>query len=155
MIIGKMADRQRYFEVHSKFREAFEFIKNAVEGGIEVGKYELDGKALFASVQEYTTKAAEECRYEAHRKYIDIQYIVSGAEVMRVCDINSAEINGGFNEGADVGFYKGGDGYVEAVIEAGQYGIFFPEDVHMPCIAYTAPAPVKKIVVKVAVDETI
>ena len=82
MIFDTLANAQKYYSLHSRFEDAFEFINKAISENLPVGRYELDGKNLFALVQEYTTKNPEEAKNEAHRKYIDIQCVLSGEERM-------------------------------------------------------------------------
>ena len=71
-----------YIKAHPRFALAFSALKRLVMEKAEVGKYEIDGKNVFASVQEYDTKPENEKRFELHKDYIDVQYIVSGEEIM-------------------------------------------------------------------------
>ncbi len=151
-MFDSLTNCENYCGVHEKFKEDFDFIKKALNEKYPVGKYELCGDTLFASIQEYNTKLESECRAEAHRKYIDIQYIIEGTEVMDVFNIKKAESAEAYSEEKDVEFFKDCETATKCIVESGEYGIFMPHDVHKPGMALNNnPAPVKKIVVKVGV----
>lgn len=152
MILDNMKNAALYESVHPKFAEAFAFCRKAVEENLPVGKYELDGKALYAMVQEYNTKLTADAKFEGHRNYIDIQFMVSGAEVMKWADIAKMTENVPYNSEKDCQFYAPNEDAAVAAVEAGEYAIFFPHDIHMPCVSLNdTPAPAKKVVVKVKV----
>lgn len=149
MIADKLQNCQLYYGCHKSFEPAFDFIKKAVAENLPAGKYEIDGKDLYASIQEFETKLVSKA--EAHKNYIDIQFIVSGIEVMDFCDITKATPNTEYNAEKDVMFYTDSPKSGSCALEAGEYAIFFPHDVHKPGMCYDKPAPVKKIVVKIKV----
>ncbi|MGE0609186.1 MAG: YhcH/YjgK/YiaL family protein, partial [Pirellulales bacterium] len=105
---------------------------------------------LFALVQDNTTKPREHGVWEAHRKYIDVQFVASGTEEMGHANIHGLTVKQPYDEPRDVALFTGGGSYV--VVPAGCFTIFFPEDGHIPGLALgNQPAPVRKVVVKVAV----
>ena len=116
----------------------------------EPGRYELQGEDVFALPQRYTTKPHDQGKWEAHRKYIDVQYIVSGTEVMGHALLHNLTVSEPYNEEKDVLFLLGKGNLL--IVSAGMFTIFFPHDVHMPTLAVAAPAPVHKIVIKVRAD---
>ena len=151
MIFDTLQNCEKYYGLHKGFASAFDFIKKAVAENYAVGKYEIDGRKIHASVQEYTGKAEADAKYEGHRKYIDIQYIAVGAEIMKVVDIQKATLKVDYNEEKDVEFYHDTDKAGKILVEAGEYGIFFPNDIHKPGLAVDGnTALVKKILVKIA-----
>ncbi len=129
---------------------AYDFIVSKAEGAA-VGKYELENGA-YVSVQEYTTKARAEAKYEAHKKFIDIQLILSGKELIAVTPIEKMEIKDEYNETKDVMFFQHNDECTDYVLEAGDFLILYPQDVHMPGVCVNEKSPVRKIVVKVPVS---
>ncbi len=152
MIFDKLSKCELYYSVHPNFQKAFDFIKKAVAEDLPVGKYEIEGKDLYASIQEYTTKVFPEGKFEGHEKYIDVQYIVSGKEVMEVIDVERAVANTEYNDVKDVTFYNNAESADKCVVEREDYGIFFPHDIHKPGMTFGAnPCAVKKIVVKVKI----
>lgn len=130
---------------------AYDFIVNKADGAV-VGKYELEGGA-YVSVQEYTTKARSEAKYEAHKKFIDIQLILSGRELIAVTPIEKMEIKDEYNETKDVMFFQHNDECTDYVLEAGDFLILYPQDVHMPGVCVNERSLVRKIVVKVPVSK--
>lgn len=150
MVFDTLKNCAEYYSLHEKFEKAFDFIKNATATELAVGKYEIDGKELYASVQEYNSKNPADGKFEAHKNYIDIQYIVSGIEAMGVMDISKATSKVAYNPEKDVEFYEDSEKAGCCVVEESEFGIFFPWDVHKPGLAFNGvSAPVKKIVVKV------
>lgn len=153
MVFDNLKNCQLYYGMHPRFREAFDFIKKAIAENLPVGKYEIDGKSLWASVQEYTSKLYEDAKAEAHKNYIDIQFIVSGKEKMEVMNISEATAKTEYNEERDFSFFENADGVTGVVCGSGEYGIFFPWDIHKPgLVADEENREVKKIVVKVKMD---
>lgn len=113
------------------------------------GRYDLDGDNLFALVQEYDTRPRETATWEAHRKYIDIQYMIAGTEVMGCGYAPSMTPLKDYDEEKDFALFSGPGSFV--AVSAGMYAIFFPSDAHMPCLAAADPEPIKKVVLKVIV----
>ena len=149
MIFDNMKNCALYYGANKNFEKAFDFIKYAVSENLPVGKYELDSTQVYASVQEYETKLPENGKFEGHRNYIDIQYVVSGAEAIDVMDVGKAVAKTEYDPVKDFQLYENSENCNKCAIEAGEYGIFFPHDIHKPGMAYGEIAPVKKIVVKV------
>ena len=130
---------------------AYDFIVNKAEGAA-VGKYDLVNGA-YVSVQEYTTKARSEAKYEAHKKFIDIQMILSGKELIAVSPIEKMTISDEYNEEKDFMLFHHNDECTDYVLEAGEFLILYPQDVHMPGVCVNEKSPVRKIVVKVPVEK--
>ncbi len=150
MIVDNIRNYKKYIGVNPRFEKAFAFIEKAVKENLEVGKYEIEGDDIRGSISEYVTKDEKDCKYEGHRKYIDIQYIISGVEVFGVCDISKMTSKTEYDEQKDYLPFENCEKQSIAVIEEGEYGIFFPNDIHKPGISFKGEAaPVKKIVVKV------
>ena len=121
--------------------------------GMAPGKYEVEGGDIHASISEYTTDAKENKKPEAHVKYIDIQYIVSGEELigfgpladgLAVTEDRLAE--------KDVVFYRDVPGETMLHLTAGMFAVLYPWDVHRPGCAAGGSAKVRKVVVKVKAD---
>ena len=151
MILDSIKNCELYYGANSRFRKAFDFIKTAENKS--AGRYELDGENLYAMVQEYDTKLAGEMRFESHKRYIDIQYILSGAELMKVADITRMTPNTPYDDVKDCTFFQDAADTSVLILQQNDYAIFFPQDIHMPGLAPNEiPAPVRKIVVKVKID---
>ena len=117
------------------------------------GKYEVDGENLFYIVDEYETKPVEEGRLEIHRKYLDIQYIVSGTECIGVAPLGGVTEETPYNGETDLAFYESSPTMSRLHLSQGMFAIFWPNEPHMPCrrIGNTSEK-VKKIVVKVLME---
>ncbi len=152
MVFDNLKSCELYYGMHPRFREAFDFIKRAIAENLAAGKYEIDGKELWASVQEYTSKLYDDAKAEAHKNYIDIQFIVSGVEVIEGFDISKATPKSDYNDVKDVMFYEDNADACKGILHENEYGIFFPHDVHKPGICLGGnQTSVKKIVVKVKI----
>lgn len=150
MIIDRLENSPKYACSHKGFAESFAFLQKAVSENLPCGRYEIDGDNVFAFIQEYTSKL--DSAFEGHKNYIDIQFIISGTEVMKVADISKMNISQEYDPERDIAFYQDNDKASVCVIEAGEYGVFFPWDIHKPGLCFdNAPAEVKKAVVKVKV----
>lgn len=133
------------------WKAVFEFMKQDLSE-LEVGKYQLVEGEAFVMISEYDTKEPENAKWEAHKKYIDLQYVISGEEKMGVLPLAKAVNALEYNEQKDLIFYGDNDGELHlATPEA--FFLFFPTDVHRPCIKVDEAAAVKKLVAKIAVAE--
>jgi len=146
MIIDTLSNASKYHSVHPRFAKAFEFILKQDLEKVEPGKYPIDGTDLHASVSLKNGVKAAEAKFEAHNNYIDIQVCPAGSEELGWKPRNTCKDPiGEYNTEKDVIFYSDRpDTYFE--LKAGQFAIFFPEDVHAPMIG---TGPIKKLVVKV------
>lgn len=114
---------------------------------MENGKYEILKDKVFAIVQDYNTKHENIAKFEAHRKYIDIQYIIKGQEKIGVAQIEGYTAIGDYDEEKDIIFFNGkATDFI--TMKEGDFAIFFPQDLHMPSVAINESSYVKKVVVK-------
>ena len=129
--------------------DALKFLSETDFSKIELGRYELDGDNIFYMVQSYDTDP-DKTISEAHKKYIDIQYMVEGEEIIGVADISEDKELTEAKEENDVWFY---DCKTEPlVLSAGKYMVLYPNDLHCPGVATNGTAlTCRKVVVKVKV----
>lgn len=146
MVVDKIENYGRYKNISERLGKAFEYISATDFTKIAPGKYEVDGDAIFAIVQEYDTKDEADCNLEGHFKYIDIQYIVSGEEIISVVPLTN-QIPVTKNEENDYAFYNCVASPI--TIRAGMFTIFFQDDLHKPCMKSGSVSKVKKVVMKV------
>ena len=145
MIICLWKDIKKYASLLPGIDEAFDAV-NALTEYEDKKNYPLsDGNRFFLAVQ--STKAPDVA--EAHRKYLDIQYIVKGKEVMGYAPLEDCQLVGEFNEDKDVGKYSGPFEYM--TIQEGICYVAFPEDAHMPGRHLDVPNDFVKVVVKLKV----
>ena len=151
MILDTLDRAALYHGVHPGFEKAFAYLKNLKEFPAE-GKYPIDGEKVFASVQVYETSPAEENLWEAHRNYIDIQYVFSGNETMGWAELSGFAPTAVYEADKDVILEKEITGGTLFDVAQRQFAVFFPSDIHKPrCIAPSGKEKILKIVVKVAV----
>jgi len=119
----------------------------------EPGRYEVEGDRIYYAVDTYMNRPAEQSSPETHRKYIDIQYIVSGREWIGYCPAKGLTVDRPYDADKDVEFYKKPVAPISRVLmTAGMFAIFYPHDVHMPGCMVEQPEQVKKIVVKIRLE---
>ncbi|TDR82970.1 YhcH/YjgK/YiaL family protein [Paludibacterium purpuratum] len=118
------------------------------------GRYPIDGERCFALVQEMTTGHADTRRFEAHARYLDVQYLVSGAEridyLPKECETTLLEDH--LSE-RDIAFYDAKQPACELMLSPGMYAIFQAGEYHRPCCAVANPAQIKKVVLKLRQGE--
>ncbi len=147
MIADNIKNASFYYNLEKNYKEAFEFLKNSDLINIPDGKYTIKNDEVYAIIQTYTTKPETEGRLEAHKKYTDIQYIISGEEKLGYSNINNFIPTTEYDEEKDIIFGKGNASFIKA--QDGDFLIFNPQDAHMPCICIDNPSFVKKAVVKI------
>ena len=150
MILDLLSNAPLYYNQGPLFKKAFEYLAQTDFSKVEKGKYELDGQNLFAIVNEYDTVSPDNEQMESHKKYIDIQYIVTGAERIGHDFLTTQTPSKAYDNEKDFMLF-GEKPTFFSVIQQGMFAIFFPHDLHMPNIKIDAPSFVKKVVIKVAV----
>ncbi len=111
------------------------------------GRTEI-GNGIFVTVSSFTTK--EENVYEAHRKYADIHYILSGEEKILTAPVDTMSVTEEYDSERDIMLGECSNGE-EHIIRSGQYCVTMPEEAHSPARSVASPAPVRKAVFKVPV----
>jgi YhcH/YjgK/YiaL family protein len=133
--------------------KALDFLRTTDFRHQQPGVVEIDGKHIFAQIIDLTTRDAAENRPEVHRRYLDIQFLASGEEKIGIAiDRGNNQVSESLLAQRDIIFYH--DSEHESFIEMtpGSYAIFFPQDVHRPGCIKNVATPIRKIVVKVAID---
>jgi len=149
MIIDKLSNAHLYSGLGERINKSFAYLKETDFSKIELGKYEIDGDDIFALVNEYKTKDESEGKLEAHKKYIDVQYVAKGTELMGYAPLKNQKVIDEYNEQNDITFFSGEKTFTQ--VDEGMFAIFFPTDVHLPGIKVNEKSFVKKVVIKVKV----
>ncbi|MBN1109090.1 MAG: YhcH/YjgK/YiaL family protein [Bacteroidales bacterium] len=141
-----------YFKHKDRWDKAFSFMKESDLENLELKRYEIDGDLVYAPVSEYITKNEEDARFESHRKYIDLQYVVSGRELIGHAPASEqGEILEPYSEANDIMFMTvGSSKKLEAIPD--RFFLFFPDDLHAPGMKDGENSPVRKVVVKIRID---
>ncbi|WP_207513536.1 YhcH/YjgK/YiaL family protein [Longitalea luteola] len=151
MIIDLLSNAHLYTSQGPLFKKAFEYLAQTDFSKVEKGKYELDGDKLFAIVNEYDTISPDNEQMESHKKYIDIQYIVTGAERIGHDFLKGQTSSKAYDAEKDFMLWSEKPSFF-SVLQQGMFAVFYPHDLHMPNIFIEKPSFVKKVVVKVSVD---
>ncbi len=149
MIIDRLEHADRYCDMHPGFSQAFAFLKRPDLAELAPGRYDIDGDRLFCTISQGPGRSRDEANLEAHRKYIDIQYVIAGHEEMgwkptADCRISHTP----YDAAKDIEFFKDAPDSWNPV-PAGSFVIFFPEDAHAPLVG---TGQIHKAVLKVAVE---
>ena len=150
MIKDKLDNAKTYYNISENLKKGFKWLKNTDLKTIKPDRYYIDGEKLFANVQEYATKA--DAKYEAHRKYIDIQYMIKGEELVGVTNKNNCKTCDEYNSETDLEFMNCSVKEEYLTLDEGTFMVFFPQDAHKPSINSGEQSTVKKVIVKVAID---
>ena len=139
------------FGLGERLRKGLAWLQETDVLALSPSRIEVDGDKVFAMIQHYDSKPAAKGAWEAHRKYIDIQYVAEGEELMGYANLGALAA-GPYDADKDFLLLQGQGTFVK--VPAGSFVILFPEDAHMPQIAVDdKPSPVKKVVLKIAVND--
>lgn len=133
-------------------QEAYDFIMNFFPSTVKDGNYKLEN-GIIANVMTYLTKPISMTCYESHRKYIDIQCMIYGEELMftEATVKLGNKIKNEYDEHRDTSYYDYNSGEL-SIFKAGEVMILYPQDAHRGAVAVDRPMKVRKIVVKVPID---
>jgi biofilm protein TabA len=153
MIYDRLANAEQYAILHPRFSRAIAELQSRDWSQAELGTHTIDGEDIFINLMDYETKRLDETVWEAHRDYIDIQFIVSGEEKMGHAFIDTLNITQPYDKSVDAELYLG-DGQ-QVTYAAGTIAIFFPHDGHRPSLSVDEanPSNVRKAVAKVRIAE--
>lgn len=150
MIKDRLSSAHLYSTLHPRFAAGFKWLAEHGGGDMPDGRYELDGDKLVALVQRYDTHAFNAKLFETHKKYIDIQYIIAGCEKIYLGYPENMTTAVEFNVEKDIAFFEGRGIAVD--MAAGDFMVIWPHEAHAPgCDPMAAAAPIRKIILKVAV----
>lgn len=150
MIYDKIDNLNIYAGISEDIRLGLEYLRT-VKADVEKGVHELSPRVK-AIVSEYVTKEENENGFEAHRDYIDIQYLISGSEKIACLPLEYLKETKSYNKEIDASFHeKNAMSAQEMIIGNGYFAIFFPQDGHKPGLCISEPNFVQKVVVKIIV----
>jgi YhcH/YjgK/YiaL family protein len=149
MIFDKIENSVIYENISPLIKKAFDYLKQTDFSKMENGKHTVDGENLFAMLQEYDTKNDSDAKLEAHRKYIDVQYVISGEELIGVRPLIDQTPCKDYDAENDYALYDDACSFVKVTPK--QFAVLFPQDLHKPGIKVDSSMKVKKVVMKVRV----
>lgn len=149
MIVDHISNAKTYKTISENIKKGLDYLESTDLKALEVGKYEIDGSNVFVLIQEYEGKEIEQANCEAHKKFIDIQYIISGEEYIGYAPVENMEVVLPYEEAKDRFFVK----WEGTLIDHSEkmFSIFFPQDAHMPSVKKSENTIIKKAVVKIKI----
>ena len=149
MLIDHLQNADRYAPLHSGFAGGFAFLRRADLAQLPEGRHEIDGDRVFAIVSRGQGQGRQQSLPEAHRRYIDIQFVIGGEDCIGWMPISDCQrVSSRYDAEKDLALFSDRPATWLAV-SPGTFAVFYPEDAHAPL---AADGPVHKTVVKVAVD---
>ena len=148
MIVEDLSQANKYEALHPRFKQAFEFLTSNNLEALSLGKHTIEGDNIFAIVvnEEAVPILESTSQFECHNQYIDIQYVFGGVETIGYKHRETCvEPRGEYNAEKDVLFYEDAPDFFFKLFP-GQFGIYFPNDVHAPMIG---DGKIRKVVIKV------
>lgn len=161
-ISGSLSTLRAQAAKHPYFEKTFAYLDEVMRPGSEANKrlmavgigeskrIEL-GDGVFALEQSYNTKNRCEGKWESHLKYIDVQVVVAGDEIIELAETSHLELSENLTPAKDLLFYKEYNECSLLRMKAGEAAILFPPDGHKPGVRISDPVRVHKVVVKVPV----
>lgn len=151
MILCKYKDLEKYKEMLPYLEKGMVCVEELRTQGFPTGKYEFEGG--FLMVQRGSTKDYDREAFESHRKFMDVQYMISGGEIMYYAPVDELESNREYDAGADIEFFTENTGKeLEIAIRPGMVWVAYPQDGHMPCRHKETANDYVKIVMKLPVN---
>lgn len=152
MIYDRLDKLKTYKGISKNLDTAIDYLVKNDTGRLPDGKHPVDGDKVIVQVMSYETKDLAAAKYEAHKKYIDIQFVLDGKEGCYAAALEGLEPSEPFIAERDLGFYKNPaapDAFLPLTPEV--FAIFFPHDAHKPSCDFEGKRKLRKVVVKVAV----
>ena len=132
MILSQIKEADRYLNINPHFAKAFAFLTQDGLAELAPGRHEIDGDNVYAMVIKGTGQTRSKAKLEVHRKYIDVQYVISGPDDMGWKDLKACKDSLGPYDPQDDAELFGDTPSTWVGVGAGAFAIFFPEDAHAP-----------------------
>jgi YhcH/YjgK/YiaL family protein len=147
MIFDKLEYAHHYLGINKNLSIGLKFILNFNKNQFSIGQINL-GDGISVSIQEEKTFFEHERKYEAHRKYIDIQYLIDGDEIIMTQFIENLSVESPYNSTKDIIFFNDAADHCPLIMKPGCFAILFPHDAHKPLVRYEQTL-VRKMVIKI------
>lgn len=126
------------------------FLNDFIPENYQDGRYELED-GMCVNIETYTTKERKNCKLEAHKRYIDVQYMISGKELISVSRLEKLDIKKEYDYQKDIVLYKNSIHGEDYLLDSGSFLILTPEEAHMPCVCVDGKQTVRKAVIKIPI----
>jgi YhcH/YjgK/YiaL family protein len=150
MICGQLKDWRAITGLEG-LEAGFVFLETNDLAALSLGKHVIQGEEVFALAMRAPSKSPQEARFESHRDYIDIQFLLSGEEGIGVLPVGQLQGATPYDATKDLIFYDTPARYLDLRVPPGHFAVFFPDEGHMPMCHAGGPHELHKAVVKVSV----
>lgn len=150
-----ISDELKNWEKHRSLlamADAFHFLAQPDLTKLETGRHDIRGNDLYALVQRSESRAIASAEFEAHRLYLDIQYLISGEEYIAVVPTKGLTVSKPYDQAKDIEFYLRPEKYGKVTMQPGRFVVLYPKDAHLPNCYPVRPGPLHKVVVKVRLE---
>ena len=154
MITGNVNHLELLPYLPAQLKQAIQYVMANFNADSALGKFDIDGENQFVMIFNDSTSPAEERRQELHGKYLDIQIVLAGQEKMVFSNLAAPQGSAEWLEGKDIAFLPLEQQGLEEksfIMNAGDFVVFYPGELHKPMCTVGENAPVKKAVVKILV----
>jgi len=152
MIIDKIENIEQYFGLSTSIDIALQYLKNTPFRQKKDGHFEIDGKEMFSHIETYTLKPPEECYFELHKKYIDVQYMLSGRELVGYSPRQTlTSIIKSYDDVMDTALFDIPESYSKITFLEGMFILLYPDEGHMFKCWLGESLTVRRAVVKIFV----
>lgn len=134
MIIDKIENAEKYYNAHPEFKAVFEVLAS-LDAESEEKRRDVNGNKAFVNLSSYVNKPAAECKFEAHAKYADIQYVVTGHEYIDVTPSDGLTATEDKLAESDIAFYENPTSFTRADLTEKTFVVLFPGEAHRPLVA--------------------
>lgn len=150
MIVSSLDHIERHLPSSPLLKKAISFLQRPDLSALPDGKVAIDGDRVFAIIDRYHTISSDNPKFEYHKKYIDVQFIISGREVIGWAPSERISVTDPYDEGKDIAFGTvPHQEWSRLLLGAGYAAVLFPEDGHAPRLSAGTASSVMKVVVKV------
>ena len=132
MIYDTFSNTRLYFSKKQAVSKALQYAAEFDQSKPD-GRYDIDGDKLYALVMTYHTKSADELKFEAHKKYIDVQLLLDGQEFLDVSLDKNLDVQMPFSAEMDAVLFKAPKQFSSVLLEPGRFAVLYPDDIHRPC----------------------
>jgi biofilm protein TabA len=145
--VNKEAFARQYNLRKDWWDKAFAYLKETDLASLKPGDHPIVGNDVFARVTEGPTKALADTKWEAHRNYDDIHYVITGKEKIGIAPFSTATVVQEYDPGRDIGFYNASGKFYDS--SPGTFFMAFPGDAHRPGVKIDSSTTIKKVVIKI------
>jgi biofilm protein TabA len=145
--INNLEFMKQYESNKTLWDKAFAFLGDSKLSTMAPGKYPIDGDNAFAIISSGRPKQLEDVKWESHRKYVDLQYVISGRVKIGMAPVAKATITEPYSDSRDAANYNVDGKYLTATPK--EFFLFFPQDAHRPDIKVEDTDTLKKLVIKI------